>query len=208
MCQVVFTNPMEIVKIRMQVAGQSGGQKEGIVSIVRELGLMGLYKGVKACLLRDIPFSMIYFPAYAHFKKHFADENGSFFFFLDIFVSNPKIKFISISLIKGHNSPLSLFTAGFIAGVPAAGLVTPADVIKTRLQVREKSGETVYRGIFDAVKKISAEEGGKAFWKGAGGRSLVFALYFGIYRLTECHLSSISSCVPFIATIRFHAGFL
>lgn len=153
MCQVVFTNPMEIVKIRMQVAGQ-GGQREGIVSIVRELGLMGLYKGVKACLLRDIPFSMIYFPAYAHFKKHFADENG-------------------------HNSPLSLFTAGFIAGVPAAGLVTPADVIKTRLQVREKTGETVYRGIFDAVKKISAEEGGKAFWKGAGARVFRSSPQFG-----------------------------
>ena len=33
-------------------------------------------QGSRACFLRDIPFSAIYFPAYAHFKKQFADENG------------------------------------------------------------------------------------------------------------------------------------
>jgi len=44
------------------------------VSIVRQLGLVGLYKGVRACLLRDIPFSAIYFPAYAHMKKDVFDE--------------------------------------------------------------------------------------------------------------------------------------
>lgn len=157
MCQVIFTNPMEIVKIRMQVAGEihSQAKSESIVQIVRELGLFGLYKGARACLLRDIPFSMIYFPSYAHFKKNFADENG-------------------------HNSPLSLFTAGFIAGVPAAGLVTPADVIKTRLQVRQKSGDTLYTGVFDAIRKIGKEEGGKAFWKGAGARVMRSSPQFGV----------------------------
>ena len=69
-----------------------------------------LLQGARACLLRDIPFSAIYFPAYAHLKPQFADDTG-------------------------YNSPLSLLTAGAIAGMPAASLVTPADVIKTRLQV-------------------------------------------------------------------------
>jgi len=87
---------------------------------------------------------MIYFPAYSHFKKLFADE-------------------------KGHNSPISLFYAGFLAGVPAAGLVTPADVIKTRIQVKERAGQQTYKGIFDAFTKINTEEGPRAFWKGAGG---------------------------------------
>lgn len=36
--------------------------------IVRELGFVGVYKGASACFLRDIPFSGIYFPAYAAAK--------------------------------------------------------------------------------------------------------------------------------------------
>ena len=43
--QVLFTNPLEIVKIRLQVAGQTGAlQKIGAVQVIRELGVFGLYK--------------------------------------------------------------------------------------------------------------------------------------------------------------------
>jgi solute carrier family 25 aspartate/glutamate transporter 12/13 len=54
----VFTNPLEIVKIRLQVQGEvaksvEGTPKRGALWIVRNLGLMGLYKGASACLLRD-----------------------------------------------------------------------------------------------------------------------------------------------------------
>jgi len=70
---------------------------------------------------------------------------------------------------NGHNSPSSLFYSGFIAGVPAAGLCTPADVIKTRIQVKERQGQQTYKGVIDAFFKIYKEEGPRAFWKGAGG---------------------------------------
>ena len=42
----MFTNPLEIVKIRLQVAGAlaSGGQKVSALGVVRELGFFGLYK--------------------------------------------------------------------------------------------------------------------------------------------------------------------
>merc|ERR1719464_2658213 len=98
--QVMFTNPLEIVKIRLQVAGETaGGQRVSAFGVIKELGFFGLYKGSRACFLRDVPFSAIYFPAYAHLKPAFADENG-------------------------YNSPLSLLVAGAIAGMPAASLVT------------------------------------------------------------------------------------
>lgn len=71
---------------------------------------LSVYLGAKACFLRDIPFSAIYFPVYAHMKIITADHSG-------------------------HNSIPSLLGSACVAGVPAAFLVTPADVIKTRLQV-------------------------------------------------------------------------
>lgn len=121
------------------------------LGVVRELGLFGLYKGARACLLRDVPFSAIYFPAYAHTKALFADEDG-------------------------YNHPLTLLAAGAIAGIPAASLVTPADVIKTRLQVVAREGQTTYSGVLDATRKIMAEEGPRAFWKGTVGKLIVLFL--------------------------------
>merc|ERR1712002_329160 len=75
--QVIFTNPLEIVKIRLQVAGEiTTGPRVSALSVVRDLGFFGLYKGAKACFLRDIPFSAIYFPVYAHTKAQLVDEQG------------------------------------------------------------------------------------------------------------------------------------
>ena len=105
--------------------------------------------------MRDIPFSAIYFPAYAHLKPRLADDNG-------------------------YNSPMSLLVAGAIAGMPAASLVTPADVIKTRLQVEARAGQTTYNGISDAYRKILAEEGWTALWKGAGARMCRSSPQFGV----------------------------
>lgn len=52
-----------------EAAKAEGAVPRGAVHIIRQLGLFGLYKGASACLLRDIPFSAIYFPAYSHLKK-------------------------------------------------------------------------------------------------------------------------------------------
>jgi solute carrier family 25 aspartate/glutamate transporter 12/13 len=78
MSQVIFTNPIEIIKIRLQIQGEGGFARQSAFNIIRSLGFFGLYKGVSACLLRDIPFSMIYFPTYAHIKKDIfkEGENG------------------------------------------------------------------------------------------------------------------------------------
>lgn len=71
-----------------------------------------------------------------------------------------------------------------IAGVPAAYLVTPADVIKTRLQVQARAGQSTYTGVLDAVRKIYSEEGFVAFWKGGPARVFRSAPQFGFTLLT------------------------
>ena len=43
-----------------------------------------------------------------------------------------------------------------------------------RLQVVARKGQTTYTGVIDAARKIWAEEGGRAFWKGAGGNESFF----------------------------------
>ncbi|KAI1901628.1 hypothetical protein AGOR_G00036360 [Albula goreensis] len=158
--QVIFTNPLEIVKIRLQVAGEiTTGPRVSALSVIRDLGFFGLYKGARACFLRDIPFSAIYFPCYAHTKAALSDEDGQV-------------------------GPGKLLLAGAIAGMPAASLVTPADVIKTRLQVAARAGQTTYNGLLDCFWKILKEEGPKAFWKGAGARVFRSSPQFGVTLVT------------------------
>lgn len=42
---MIFTNPLEIVKIRLQVAGEiTTGPRVSALSVVRDLGFFGLYK--------------------------------------------------------------------------------------------------------------------------------------------------------------------
>ncbi len=109
--QVLATNPMEIVKIRMQIQGTlPAAERQSLGQILSGLGVRGLYIGTPVTLLRDVPFSIVFFPLYANLKKMTADE-------------------------KGHNGLLSLWCCGAVSGSTSAAVVTPCDVIKTRLQV-------------------------------------------------------------------------
>ncbi|KAJ6258810.1 Mitoferrin [Drechslerella dactyloides] len=175
-CQVIFTNPLEIVKIRLQVQGEMSKNNPGLprrsaLWIVKNLGLLGLYKGASACLLRDIPFSAIYFPTYAHFKKDYFGESET--------------KKLGI---------LQLLASGAIAGMPAAYLTTPCDVIKTRLQVEARKGETNYRGLVHCAKTVYKEEGFKAFFKGGPARILRSSPQFGF---TLAAYEVLQSVLPF-----------
>lgn len=170
-CQVIFTNPLEIVKIRLQMQGNQA-QKQlapGEIPlkrltagrIIKQLGIKGLYKGATACLLRDVPFSAIYFPTYANLKKHLFNFDPS----------NPNSK---------HKlDSWQLLVAGAMAGAPSAFFTTLADVIKTRLQVESKKGETKYNGITHAARVILKEEGFGAFFKGSIARVFRSSPQFG-----------------------------
>ena len=154
--QVLVTNPLEITKLRMQLMGEvSPAVRKSAFAIVQELGFSGLYKGSSACFLRDIPFSMIYFPSYSALKKYFCDENGK-------------------------NSAESLLLSGTMAGGLAAFTVTPADVCKTRLQAEARAGQTGYTGLVDCAVKIYEMEGPAAFFKGAMLRVFRSGPQFGV----------------------------
>ncbi|KAM3833949.1 solute carrier family 25 member 55a [Diretmus argenteus] len=129
--------------------------------IARELlhtqGIQGLYKGLGATLMRDVPFSMVYFPLFANLNrlgKPSPEEPAPFYW---------------------------AFLSGCAAGSTAAVLVNPCDVVKTRLQSLNKgTSEEMYSGVVDCVSKLLRKEGPSAFLKGAGCRALVIAPLFGI----------------------------
>lgn len=130
--------------------------KRSAMWIVRNLGIVGLYKGASACLLRDVPFSAIYFPTYNHLKRDMFGESQT--------------KKLGV---------VQLLTAGAIAGMPAAYLTTPCDVIKTRLQVEARKGDATYNGLVDCARKVYKDEGFKAFFKGGPARILRSSPQFG-----------------------------
>ncbi|XP_025054366.1 mitochondrial glutamate carrier 1 isoform X2 [Alligator sinensis] len=183
-CQVIVTTPMEMLKIQLQDAGRIAAQKklmatqaqissstgaaESVVErrttatqITRELlrskGIAGLYKGLGATLLRDVPFSIVYFPLFANLNK--------------LGQKSPDVK-----------APFYVsFLSGCLAGSTAAVAVNPCDVIKTRLQSLQRGvNEDTYSGILDCARKIWQKEGPMAFLKGAYCRALVIAPLFGI----------------------------
>lgn len=49
---------------------------KGSINIYGFKNLMLFFQGSRACLLRDIPFSAIYFTVYAHTKAFLANEDG------------------------------------------------------------------------------------------------------------------------------------
>uniref|UniRef100_S4RA32 Mitochondrial glutamate carrier 2 n=1 Tax=Petromyzon marinus TaxID=7757 RepID=S4RA32_PETMA len=145
-------------------SGTPLGASRSALQITRDLlraqGIAGLYKGLGATLLRDVPFSIIYFPLFANLNS--------------LGVTTP-----------GERAPFyHSFASGCIAGSMAAVAVNPCDVIKTRLQSLQRGvNEDTYTGIVDCTKKILAKEGGRAFFKGGGCRALVIAPLFGIVQV-------------------------
>jgi hypothetical protein len=151
-CQVSATNPMEIVKLRMQLQNlKPAAERLSAMQVVKSLGLRGLYKGTPVTWARDVPYSIVFFPLYSEMRDFMSDENG-------------------------HAGIPSILTAGSISGATAAFLCTPADMIKTRVQAEGNQ----YKGGIDCLKKTVAAEGYGSLFKGSLPRMMVTAPLFGI----------------------------
>jgi len=158
--------PAEVIKVRLQMstARKRLSPVTATVNLVRQSGPLGLFKGLGALLLRDVPFYFLFFGAMESFWDHF----------------DPARSEVSCSGDEPVPEPSLLMSAigGGLAGSFAWAVVFPIDVAKTRQQysagkfgikqtlseIIEKEGLTgLYRGWTPAVVRALPANGSLVF---------------------------------------------
>ncbi|GCC29077.1 hypothetical protein chiPu_0007514, partial [Chiloscyllium punctatum] len=177
----VLTNPLEVVKTRMQLQGELRARGSyprlyrnafhALVLIAREDGLLGLQKGLGAAILYQALMNGVRLGAYSQLEAlGFTRERG------------------------GRVSTSCSIAAGAAAGAMGAVLGSPAYLVKTHLQAQSAAVIAVghqhnhqgrlYRGFWDCLLKVSCKEGVLGLYKGIGpayfrlGPHTVFSLLF------------------------------
>lgn len=108
-----FICPLELIRTKMQSVQLSYREVgDAIKSSIRNAGVLSMMRGLGPSLLRDIPFSGIYWFIYEMSKSHWLQHTG-----------NDTLHF------------LQAFSSGALAGSTAAVITLPFDVIKTHRQI-------------------------------------------------------------------------
>ncbi|KAJ8901059.1 hypothetical protein NDN08_004920 [Rhodosorus marinus] len=141
------TGPVELFKVRQQVNEKKIGLRT--VSLVKNMvavdGFSGLYRGLTATLVRDVPSYGSYFWSYELIRRLYADRFGC-----------------SLAEVPGFVD----FLAGGVAGCLSWTIIYPIDVVKSRLQMQGEG--SVREGFFHCAKRIYSTQGWRVFGKGLG----------------------------------------
>jgi len=137
------THPLDVIKVRLQMqhAGQRGnlvGMGTIFTQLVTREGPRSLYLGLAPALTRSVVYGGLRLGLYEPCKHVCSYAFGS---------TNFAFKFAS----------------GIIAGALATALTNPMEVLKVRLQMSTSSTSTI-----GEMRKVLAQEGLKALWKGVG----------------------------------------
>ncbi|CAL1545009.1 unnamed protein product [Lymnaea stagnalis] len=151
-------SPVEMIRTKIQSKHFTYTQVwKAVVDTVRNNGVLSMWRGLGPTLLRDVPFSAIYWTSYEAMKAQILDS-----------CNRPSLTF------------LETFTAGATSGSIAAVVTLPFDVIKTRRQI--ELGETEFAGknkgptsTWRIIHKIYVAEGFKALYTGLLPRLLKVA---------------------------------
>lgn len=138
--------PVTVLKARFESGVfKYNSMFHALTSIWKSEGGKGLYSGMLATVARDAPFSGLYLMFYTKIKGLAKDELGT----LEL-------------------SSAEIFVCGASAGILAAVLTQPADVVKTRLQLYPHK----YSGNGDALVSIVKTNGMAGLFKGIVPRTL------------------------------------
>jgi len=145
--EACLLQPLDVTKTRLQLdkAGKYNGMFDCLKKIAAEEGVGALYKGLT--------------PFVTHLTLKYALRFGSFEWFKQLLGADK----------DGNTTPAKNFSAGLLVGsLEACLIVTPFEVIKTRLQkqVKVQGQELRYKGPIDVVLKVVREEGIQRMWSG------------------------------------------
>lgn len=165
--------PKELITQRMQ-AGAKGRSWQVFAEIIQNDGVMGLYAGYSATLLRNLPAGVLSYSSFEYLKAAVLQKTK-----------------------QSYMEPVQSVLCGALAGAISASLTTPLDVVKTRLmtQVRgegvSKVAAVMYDGVSATVKQILKEEGWVGLTRGMGPRVLHSACFsaLGYFAFETARLS-------------------
>ncbi|MCO5572682.1 hypothetical protein L7F22_026440, partial [Adiantum nelumboides] len=181
--QTGILTPVELLKIRLQLSSSTTQSATGPLamarSIVRTEGLRGLYRGLGITISRDAPAHALYFSSYEYMRERL----------------HPGCR------KSQQESPLTMLTAGGIAGVASWVSCYPLDVVKSRLQAQGAPGiSNKYKGIIDCFRRSVKEEGFRVLWRGLGtavARAyIVNGAIFTVYEFALRFMSRAPSHLP------------
>jgi len=146
--------PFEAVKVRMQTTFPPFAQtmREGLSKVIATEGYGGLYKGLYPLWARQIPYTMVKFAT-------FENTVNAIYHYL----GKPK------SSYNAFQQTGVSFLGGYIAGIGAAVVSHPADVMVSKLNSERQKGESAVK----AISRIYGNIGFTGLWNGLPTRILM-----------------------------------
>ncbi|KAH0554841.1 mitochondrial coenzyme A transporter SLC25A42 [Cotesia glomerata] len=133
--------PLDRTKINFQISKMQYSQRAAIDFLVRAYkneGLLSLWRGNSATMIRIVPYSAIQFAAHEQWKR-ILNVNGK------------------------NSSSVYRLLAGSLAGVTSQSLTYPLDLARARMAVTQK---TEYKTLREVFVQIYKNEGFLAFYRG------------------------------------------
>ncbi|KAI8470209.1 MAG: mitochondrial carrier domain-containing protein [Monoraphidium minutum] len=177
-----FVCPLDVLKTRLQVQRISSARRVGIIgglrSIVNAEGAKGLYRGLTPTLMALLPNWAVYFSVYGRLKTVLTLRQG-----------------------RQVATPAVHMAAAAGAGVATLLITNPLWVVKTRMQTqhmnlnfgRGRQVRTEYTSTFDALRRISREEGLRGLYSGLAPSMAGIchvAIQFPLYEAAKAHAAA------------------
>lgn len=163
--------------------GHFNGTLDAFVKIIRGEGVKALWSGLPPTLVMAVPATMIYFTCYDQLCA-------------------------ALSVRMGNHAQEAPLVAGALARVGSATVISPLELIRTKLQSQKQS----YGELTNCIRSAVQSEGWRSLWRGLGPtllRDVPFsAMYWYNYERTKSWLCERYNTREPTFTITFISGAL